>query len=78
MDAAQGDLAAAIGRCEDYLLQFQDAAVVRRLVVLLDTQARAALEQAIPQAEALVQADGSDAAVRCHLGRLLEARQALA
>lgn len=78
MDAARGDLASAIRRCEGYLLQFQDDGVLRRLVVLLDTQAREALEQAIPQAEALVQADGSDAAVRCHLGRLLEARQALA
>jgi Tfp pilus assembly protein PilF len=78
IDLASNDMETAIRRCEGYLVRFQDAGVLRRLLVLLDTQARQALEQAIPQAEALVQADGTDAAVRCHLGRLLEARQALA
>ena len=64
-------------RCEAYLARFQDAGVLRRLLVLLDAQARQALEQAIPQAEALIQATAPTRRRR-HLGRLLEARQALA
>ncbi len=78
IDLARQDTETAIQRCEAYLTRFQDAAVLRRLLVLLDAQARRALEQAIPQAEALIQADTTDAEVRRHLGRLLEARQALA
>ncbi len=78
IDLARDDAERAIQRCEAFLTRFQDAGVLRRLLVLLDAQARATLEQAIPQAEALIQADGTDTAVRRHLGRLLEARQALA
>jgi Tfp pilus assembly protein PilF len=78
VDLARKDIESAIRRCESYLTQFQDAGVLRRLLVLLDAQAREALEQAIPQAEALIQTDGADTAARRHLGRLLEARQALA
>jgi Tfp pilus assembly protein PilF len=78
IDLARDDVEAACQRCEAYLTQFQDSGVLRRLLVLLDAQARKALEQAIPQAEALIQSDATDAEVRRHLGRLLEARQALA
>jgi tetratricopeptide (TPR) repeat protein len=78
IDLARNDVETAIRRCENYLVHFQDAGVLRRMLVLLDSQARHALEQAIPQAEALIQANAADATVRRHLGRLLEARQALA
>ncbi len=78
IDLARKDTESAIQRCEGYLTQFQDVGVLRRLLVLLDIQAREALEQAIPQAEALIQVDSSDTEIRRHLGRLLEARQALA
>lgn len=78
IDVARDDLAAAVQHCENYLARFQDSAVLRRLLVVLDAQTRQALEQAIPQAEALIQANGADAEARRHLGRLLEARHALA
>lgn len=78
IDLARNDVDAACHRCETYLTQYQDSTVLRRLLVLLDAQARGALDLAIPQAEALIQTDGTDAEVRRHLGRLLEARQALA
>jgi Tfp pilus assembly protein PilF len=78
IDLARDDVESAIHRCESYLVRFQDSGVLRRLLVLLDSQARQALEHAIPQAEALIQTDATDAEVRRHLGRLLEARQALA
>jgi len=77
LELPAGDAAAAIGRCQAYLEHHRDLGVLRRLLELLDAQARLAVDLAIPHAEALVAAAGNDLATRRHLGRLLEARQAL-
>ncbi|HOX26224.1 MAG TPA: tetratricopeptide repeat protein [Candidatus Krumholzibacteria bacterium] len=77
LEYATGNAAGAIGLCEAYLEHQHDLGVLRRLLEMLDDQARRAVDLAIPRAEALAAASGSDLATRRQLGRLLEARQAL-
>lgn len=77
VEVAEGRVDAARELCEAYLEHHRDLAVSRRLLELLEVEARAAVEEAIPHAEALVAADAEDRLTRRHLGRLLEARRAL-
>ena len=77
LEVADGAPEIAIQLCEAYLEHHRDLGVLRRLLELLDSQARVRVEQAIPHAEAMVAACTGDNAARRHLGRLLEARQAL-
>ena len=77
LEYAEGHYEAALDLCEGYLEHNRDLTVLRRLLELLDDQARRTVEQAIPHAEAVIAANTHDNAARRHLGRLLEARQAL-
>jgi len=78
LELMEGNADAARELCETYLAHHRDLGVLRRLLELLDHQALDAVEEAIPHAEAIVAANDKDRATRRHLGRLLEARQALA
>jgi Flp pilus assembly protein TadD len=77
IEAATGNLDVAQSLCEAYLEHHRDLGVLRRLLELLDERARQSVEQAIPHAETLAAASEDDLESRRHLGRLLEARQAL-
>lgn len=77
VDEACGDLAGAVRRCNDHLARRQDGAVRRRLLELHAAAGSAHLDAACGTAEALLAAQPDDAPVRQHLGRLLNARQAL-
>jgi tetratricopeptide (TPR) repeat protein len=77
VDEACGDLASAVERCNAFLARQQDAAVRRRLLELHANAGSAHLDAACGTAEALLAAQPDDAPVRQHLGRLLNARQAL-
>ena len=77
LEISEGHQEAAMSLCEGYLEHNRDLSVLRRLLELLDNQARRTVEQAIPHAEAIIAANVQDNATRRHLGRLLEARQAL-
>ncbi len=77
VDLMEGNPDAARDLCEAYLQYNHDLGVLRRLLELLDNEARDAVEDAIPRAEALIAANDDDKATMRHLGRLLEARQAL-
>jgi Flp pilus assembly protein TadD len=77
VELMEGNTDAARELCEAYLEHNHDLGVLRRLLELLDEQARSAVEEAIPHAEAIIAASDEDRATRRHLGRLLEARQAL-
>ena len=77
LEYAEARYEAAVGLCKGYLEHNRDMTVLRRLLELLDDQARRTVEQAIPHAEAIIAANTQDNAARRHLGRLLEARQAL-
>lgn len=77
VDEACGDLAGAVRRCNEYLAGQQDAGVRKRLLELHAAAGSAHLDAACGTAEALLAAQPDDAPVRQHLGRLLNARQAL-
>jgi Flp pilus assembly protein TadD len=77
LEYGTGNVDAAIALCEAYLEHNQDLGVLRRLLEILDEQATVIVNRAIPHAEACVAANDQDQGTRRHLGRLLEARQAL-
>lgn len=77
VDEACGDLAGAVRRCNAFLAERQDAGVRRRLLELHAAAGSAHLDAACGTAEALLAAQPDDTPVRQHLGRLLNARQAL-
>jgi len=77
VDEACGDLAGAVRRCNEFLAGRQDAGVRRRLLDLHAAAGSAHLDAACGTAEALLAVHPEDAPVRQHLGRLLNARQAL-
>ncbi|MBK8166339.1 MAG: tetratricopeptide repeat protein [bacterium] len=77
VDETCGDLASAVVRCNEFLARHQDGAVRRRLLELHASAGSAHLDAACGTAEALLAAQPDDTPVRQHLGRLLNARQAL-
>ncbi len=77
VEEAEGRHSQAIDHCEGFLAQHNSLEVRRRLLNLLSSGCRSALERASREAEVLLQSDGQNQAARLELGRLIQARNAL-
>ena len=75
---AADDISAAIAACERYLVANADPEVRRHHVELLSAAGAQTLDKAVVAAELLLAQARDDTAARAQLGRLLQAREALA
>ncbi len=72
-----GNHALAVKLCEDFLKTNQSIEIRRKLLDLLSTGCRQALDKASRVAETLIGTDGDNSDTRLELGRLIQARSAL-
>ncbi len=78
VEQADGHSAVAVSLCEEYLANNNDMEVRRKLFELLSSGCREAIDKASRVAETLIGTDGDNIQTRTELGRLIQARSALA
>ena len=78
VEHGDGDSAMAVALCEEFLSKNNSIEVRRKLFELLSNGCRAAIDRASRVAETLIGTDGDNSQTRSELGRLVQARSALA
>ncbi len=77
VEQSAGNGAQAVGLCEKYLENNNDIEIKRKLLELLSTGCREALDKASRVAESLIGTGDQNTKTRLELGRLIQARTAL-
>ncbi len=78
VEQSGGDGPMAVSLCEEFLLHNSSIEVRRKLLELLSSGCREAIDKASRVAETLIGTDGDNTQTRTELGRLVQARSALA
>ena len=78
VEQSGGDSPMAVSLCEEFLLHNSSIEVRRKLLELLSSGCREAIDKASRVAETLIGTDGDNNQTRTELGRLVQARSALA